>query len=155
MQYKRLIAGSLICAFIGMTPCVAIAGPFADDMARCLVKSTSDEDRTDLVRWIFSSMSLHPDLTSLSKITADARNDIDAKTGKLISRLLFDSCKAETLEAVKNEGPQTLQYAFNILGQVAARGIFSDPHVTEEMQALDKQLDQAQLKELVASAAKK
>jgi hypothetical protein len=155
MRHKPLMAGPLLGCLIAVIPCVAIAGPFADDMAKCLVKSTSDADRTDLVRWMFSSMSLHPDLASMSTISAQARNEIDAKVGKLYARLLFESCKSETAQAVQNEGPQTIQYAFQILGQVAARGLFTDPHVTGAMQALEKNIDQAKLKELMAASAGK
>jgi hypothetical protein len=35
------------------------------------------------------------------------------------------------------------------------RGLMSDSHVTQEMQALGKTIDQAKLKELVAQASKK
>jgi hypothetical protein len=153
MQHKTLIA--VLGCLIGMTPCIGTAGPFADDMAKCLVKSTSDVDRTDLVRWMYSSMSLHPDLASMSKISAEVRKEIDVKVGKLYTRLLFESCKSETTQAVQNEGPETVQYAFQILGQVAARGLFTDPHVTQAMQALEKNIDQSKLKELVASSGKK
>src|SRR5262245_52491698 len=114
MRYSTL-AGAIAACLIGMIPCLAAAGPFADDMAKCLVKSTSEADRADLMRWMFSSMSLHPDLTSMSKISAQTRNEVNTKAASLYSRLLFDSCKSETEEAVRNEGPQTIQYAFQVL----------------------------------------
>jgi hypothetical protein len=155
MRHRSLMAGPLLGCLIGMIPYGAIAGPFADDMAKCLVKSTSDADRADLVRWIYSAMSLHPDLASMSKISAQARDEIDVKVGKLYERLLFESCKSETVQAVQNEGPQTIEYAFQILGQVAARGLFADSHVTGAMQALAKNMDQSKLKELMALAGKK
>lgn len=154
MRYST-ITGALAACLIGVVPCLATAGPFADDMAKCLVKATSEADRADLMRWMFSSMSLHPDLASMSKVSAQTRDEVNAKAAKLYSRLLFESCKAETQEAVRNEGPQTIQYAFQILGQVAARGLFTEPHVTDAMQALEKGIDQDKLKELVALATKK
>jgi len=146
MQYKTLMAGPLLGCLIGMFPCLATAGPFADDMARYLVKSTSDADRTDLIRWMYSSMS---------KISAEARNEIDAKAAKLYTRLLFESCKSETVQSVQNEWPETIQYAFPILGQVAARGLFTDPHVVAAMQAPQKDIDQSKPEELLALAGKK
>lgn len=153
MRYGT-VAGALLACLIGMTPCLVTAGPFADDMAKCLVKSTSDADRADLVRWIFSAMSLNPDLASMSKISAQQRDELTAKAAKLFGRLLFQSCKSETEEAVRNEGPLTIQYAFQILGQVATRGLMSEPHVTQELQALDKDIDQEKLKQLVALSGK-
>lgn len=41
-------------------PAVSHAGLYTDDLARCLVVSTSTQDRADLVRWIFSAASAHP-----------------------------------------------------------------------------------------------
>lgn len=41
-----------------LTP--AHAGPYADALSKCLVESTSQRDRTELVRWFFASASLHP-----------------------------------------------------------------------------------------------
>jgi hypothetical protein len=155
MQYKPSMTGPILVCLVAMAPSLATAGPFADDMAKCLVKSTSETDRRDLIRWMYSSMSLHPDLVSMSKVSTDERKDIDIKAAKLYSRLLFESCKSETTQAVENEGPQTVQYAFQILGQVAARGLFTDPHVTEAMQTLEKNIDQTKLKELVALGGKK
>jgi len=124
-------------------------------MAKCLVKSTSESDRTDLMRWLYSAMSLHPDLASLSVVPEKTRSEINAKTGKLFMRLLLEDCKSETALAVKNEGTQTIAYAFQILGQVAARGLFGDPHVANAMQELAKSMDESKLKELTATTGTK
>ena len=153
MRYRTL-AGAFAACLIGMGPCVATAGPFADDMAKCLVKSTSESDRADLVRWIFAAMTMHPDLASMAKVSAQQREEVTSKATKLFGRLLFESCKSETVEAVRNEGPQTIQYAFEILGQVATRGLMTEPHVGQELQALGKGIDQEKLKQLVALAGK-
>lgn len=151
---KKLLVGAGLVCFLGMTSQRAVAGPFADDMAKCLVTSTNAADRTDLVRWMFSAMALNPDLASMVSISAKERDALSAKAADLFSRLLFDSCKSQVKEAVTNEGPQTIVYAFQILGQVAARGIMADPHVTQAMQALGKDMDQTKLKELVGPGAK-
>jgi len=55
---------------------------------------------------------------------------------------------------VQNEGPQTIAYAFQILGEVAMRGIMAEPHVSQSIQALGKSIDQAKLKALIAAANK-
>ena len=150
-----IVSGTLLVFAIATTPVQAVAGPFADDMAKCLVKSTSDADRIDLMRWIFSAIAVHPDLAALAKISQQERDEINAKAGKLFSRLLFDSCRPELVAAVKNEGPETIQYAFNTLGQVATRGLFTDSHVIESMQALGQDLDTTKLKELLGETDKK
>jgi hypothetical protein len=147
---RTLVFSVLLTAAIGMTPRSALAGPYADDMAKCLVKSTSPEDRSLLIRWMFSAMALHPDVASMAAVTKQQRDDIVKNTGALFQRLMLDSCKAETKDAIQNEGPQTIQYAFQILGQVAARGLFTDPHVAATMADLGKSVDQEKFKSLMS-----
>jgi len=48
----------------------AVAGPYSDDLAKCLVRSTTPEDKTLLVQWMFATMALqrelfaHPDVAA-------------------------------------------------------------------------------------------
>jgi hypothetical protein len=134
---------------------LAVAGPFADDMARCLVNSASTEDRTVLVKWIFSVITLHPDLTGLSSISPAQRDEISKKAGALFQRLLLETCRSQTQKALQNEGPQTIEYAFNILGQVASRGLFTDPHVVGGLKDLAKYMDEEKLKSLTTAVPEK
>jgi hypothetical protein len=134
---------------------LATAGPFADDMAKCLVASTSPDDRTVLVKWIFSVITLHPDLTAMSSVSAKQRDDLSKKAGELFQRLLLQSCRSQTQQALQNEGPQTIQYAFQVLGQVATRGLFTDPHVMDATKDLAKYVDEEKLKSLTAAAPQK
>lgn len=153
MFRKLLLVGAIGC-LVGLGPQRAVAGPFADDMAKCMVNSTSDADRGNLVRWIFAAMSLNPKLATMANISPKEREVINEKVGKLFSRLVFKSCRTEVVQAVRNEGPQTVAYAFQILGQVAARGLMMDPHVLRSMKALGKIVDQKKLKALLAAANK-
>jgi hypothetical protein len=155
MTRVRQVAGVLLIVLTCFTSTRVAAGPYGDDMAKCLVSSTSPEDRTLLVKWIFSAMALHPDLTSMSAISTQQRDALTKSAGALFQRLLLESCRRETQEAVQNEGPQTIQYAFQILGQVASRGIFTDPQVLEGMKSLSKGLDEEKLKALLADGKPK
>lgn len=149
---------SMVAVFFLTLLCMsrfAAAGPFADDMAKCLVNSTSPEDRTVLVKWIFSIIALHPDLSAMSSISAKQRDDLSRSAGALFQRLLVESCRSQTQQALQNEGQQTIQYAFQILGQVATTGLFSDPHVAEGTKDLAKYLDEEKLKALQPGSAKK
>lgn len=153
MRKKLMIVAGLGC-LVAMSTHRATAGPFANDMARCMVNSTSAADRADLMRWMFSAMVLNPDLASMATVPATERNELTAKAAALFSRLMFDSCKSQVKLAVRNEGPQAIVYAFQVLGQVAARGIMTDPHVSQSLQALGKDMDQTKLKSLMAASGK-
>ena len=53
------------------------AGPYADDLSKCLVKSTSAEDKSTLVQWMFAMSSLHPDVKKLSTVTPAKRTELN------------------------------------------------------------------------------
>jgi hypothetical protein len=148
---KRSLIGALAATLLCASE-LAAAGPFADDMARCMVSSTSAEDRTVFVKWIFSIITLHPDLTAMSTVTAKQREDISRKAGAMLERLLLDSCRSQTQQAIQNEGPETIKYAFQVLGQVASRGLLSEPHVLAGAKDLGKYVDEERLKALTARA---
>jgi hypothetical protein len=134
----------VVCAGIGSQR--AMAGPFGDDMAKCLVKSASTEDRSLLIRWIFSEITLHPDLASMTSVTPAQRDELSRSAGALFQRLLIESCKTETQLAIKNEGAKTMEYAFQILGEVAMQGIISNPKVVAGVAEITKGVDQEKLK---------
>ena len=152
MKCLKPMAGAVLLALAATLPGHAIAGPYADDMGKCLVKSTSPEDRAVLVKWIFSAMTLHPDLAPMASLSTAQRDALTRSAGALFQRLLLESCRTETQAAIQNEGKQTVEYAFQILGQVATRGLFNDPHVTEGLKDLGKSLDEAKMKALFTPA---
>jgi hypothetical protein len=52
--------GKTLLAFVGTASIwtsMAAAGPYSDDLAKCLVKSTTKEDRVSLIRWLFAAAS--------------------------------------------------------------------------------------------------
>jgi hypothetical protein len=110
---------------------VALGGPYADEMAKCLVQSTTDSDKTDLVKWMFSAVALHPAVKSLSAVSDAESQRLNKIAAKLVERLLTESCKSSTQDAIKYEGPATFQSSFNVLGQAAAHSLFSDPSVAK------------------------
>ncbi|MGZ7039863.1 MAG: hypothetical protein ACXVJO_16930, partial [Thermoanaerobaculia bacterium] len=119
-----------------------------DALSKCLVTSTSSADKTALVRWMFATMSLHPDVQALSSVTAVQRAEINKNTARLFERLLTDSCASETKEAVKYEGPSTIESAFSVLGQVATREMFTNPKVAAGLEELGKNFDEEKLKKV-------
>jgi hypothetical protein len=123
----------------------ASAGVYTDQLSKCLVDSTTTEDRTMLVKWLFTAASVHPAISSLSTVTFADRNAANQVIGNLFVKLLTDSCKDPAKAALKFEGPVTLQQSFQVLGQVAGTELFSNPQVAAVMADLDKHVDPAKL----------
>lgn len=133
-------------ALLTMTMGVVYAGPYNNELSKCLVDSTSKKDRTNLVKWVFSAASLNPAVSSIANVSPQDLDKANAQTAKLLMRLLTESCKSETQNALKFEGPVTLQASFQVLGQVAGRELFNSPEVSKAMAGLAKHLDAEKLK---------
>lgn len=137
-----------LCATLALllgTP-AAQAGPYGDDLSKCLVSSTSDAERTVLMKWIFSAIALHKDAAPYVDMPADVRAGITRDAAGMFMTLLTERCKAQTHEAFKYEGQAAIGNAFQVLGQVASQGLFTDPAVAAGLADLTGQVDADKLK---------
>jgi hypothetical protein len=124
------------------------AGPYGDALSKCLISSTSVDDRNQLVQWMFSAASSHPAVSSFTAVSPAQLDSANKNAALLFEKLLTKSCKKETTEALKYEGEITISTAFNILGQVAGRELFSDPSVSKNLTGLNKYFDKSKLEAL-------
>lgn len=147
MEILKVVACSLSILAIFATD--AYAGPYTDQLSRCLVESTSTRDRTALVRWMFSAAAVHPAVKSIASVSKEQLDEANKSMAELMMRLLTDSCRKETKKALKYEGDVTLGASFNVLGQVAGRELFSSPEVVAGISGLEKYFDKEKLKSLV------
>jgi hypothetical protein len=119
----------------------AIAGPYSDDLAKCLVSHATTDDHKALVRWMFAALAAGPAVRDIAKTTPEQRTAISAEAGHMFVRLVTQDCHAETVAALKYEGATAIEFGFSTLGNVAARDMMSDPAVRAEMSGLDKTMD--------------
>lgn len=151
MRHAKCCASIAVVAIGCIGP--ALAGPYGDDMAKCLVKSASVADRTDFLKWLFAAISLHPEVQTMVTISAKQRDDIDRNAGTLFMRLLTQSCRVETQQAIRYEGPATIQYAFQVFGQAATSDLLTNATVAEGMKGLNKYLDEQKFKAMMSEGA--
>ncbi len=137
---RAVIAGAALMA-AALTGQNASAGPFADELSKCLVRSSSTDDRVLLVQWMFAALSLHPSVQPMVSVKADQRDAATKKAGVIFSRLLTENCRKESVGALKNEGNSAIGVAFGVLGQVASRDLMSNPNVEKGMGDLGTQLE--------------
>ena len=152
---RRSIFIVALLAISGLMSTAANAGIYGDDMAKCLVRSTTTQDRSVLVKWIFAAAASNPEVKSMVSVTERQRNKLNKSIAKLFERLLTDSCRKETQAAYKYEGKATISSSFNLLGQVAGRELFSDPNVTKSVSELAQYIDQKKMNDLFASVQPK
>lgn len=143
-----MVRSFLILAFL-LFCSASQAGVYADDMGKCLVASTSPQDKAALVRWIFATAALHPDVASIASVSAATREEMDRNIAALFERLVTDACRQQTIEAVRYEGAAlAFHVSFGMLGQVAMQELMSDREVSASFDNFTQYLDKAKFEAL-------
>jgi hypothetical protein len=146
MQWCRIKnIGFVLVLFLGLSG-VTHAGPFTDEMSKCLVSKTTEADKTLFVRWVYTAMSLHPDVESMANISEAMKENLSRDTVKLMINLITDRCKIETQQAIKFEGEKSFGHAFEVLGGSAMQGLMSNANVQQFFSDLNKYYDPQELK---------
>jgi hypothetical protein len=121
------------------------AGVYGDELAKCLVRSTTDADKIYLARWRFATIAAHPEVRSMASITVEERDELSAGAATLFQNLLIDTCGSEAKEAVQYEGQATIEAALSAFGSIATHGLMAHPDVTAFLSTLEEHLDQEKL----------
>jgi len=140
--------GVLIGGILALSATSSHAGVYADDLTKCLVGKTGVSDQTVFMQWMFSAMSSAPAVKSMATTTDAQHAQYNRQAADLFSRLILTDCRAESLAVVKYEGVASFEQSFQILGQVASRGLMMDPAVQKQMQQLGSYFDDGKFREL-------
>jgi hypothetical protein len=137
-------------ALVGIThSSLSHAGPYTDALAKCLVDSTTVDDRSTLVRWMFAAASAHPAVASIANVTPAQLDEMNRVTANLFVNLLTESCPDVARDALQFEGQSAIEGGFNVLGQVAGRELFSAPEVAGSLAGLERHVDTNKLQKLM------
>ena len=147
---KTCVQSLLLFVLLAAGP--AQAGPYSDELGKCLVGSTTAADKGALGKWNFATAALHPAVKSIATVTPEERTGFNRDTARLFERLVTEACRMQTQQAVKYEGAAALQNAFQLLGQVAARELFADPAVAGGLSELERHFDREKLEQAFGSA---
>src|SRR6201999_1820595 len=119
----------------------ASAGPYANDLAKCFVQSSSTDDKTHFVDWMFAELSLNPSVAPLSSVTDEQRDAFTRKSADYYQRLLFKDCRQQSVDALKYEGTAALVTGFQIMGEVAVRELMNNAKTRAGMATLSASVD--------------
>ena len=108
----------------------SFAGPFTDDFAKCLVTKTTAQEKTDLVKWIYVTISFHPQLSQMSHLTAEDVEMANIRVADYMTNVFAYKCNDELNQAIKYEGEESVFYAFELLGELAMGELMQDQGVT-------------------------
>ena len=118
----------------------------------CLADNTSGKDRKDLARWIFLALAAHPELKQDAGSNLAAAGDESSRTmAALVTRLFTESCVNETRAVLQSGQTQSLQFAFEGLGQLAMRELMADKSVQASMNLFQRYIDQKRFTEALTA----
>ena len=145
MRKKILYIFTVLTFLSNISNKPVFAGPFGDEMAKCLVTSTNKRDKIKLIKWIFRVYGDHPEVTYLLDLSDREKMVIDKDVANIFTRLLSEDCIDETKEALDYEGENVMFNAFRILGNVAAQGIVDNPEVKKSINKFVELIDYEKL----------
>ena len=126
------------------------AGPFTDNLTRCILVSTSDDDYTKLVNWIFRVVAEHPDIKSDVGDVYSKNQKImaDVNLAEVFTKLLTRECRTESIQAFKYEQDIALFESFKMLGEISMQKMMEDPAVSKSVEEFTKYMDEKAIEEL-------
>jgi hypothetical protein len=130
----------------------AHAGPFAEDLGRCVVNATTEADRSALMRWMFVAVAGNPVFADIVDVTSAQRQQATRAAAAVFDRLLLRACRRESMLALRHEGNGGLEAGFRALGMVAGREMMSTPEGSVSLGELTNSMDSAGMEALAREA---
>lgn len=149
---NRFVISAAAAALLAAAPAAA-AQIHIDALSKCLVGKADSGDRTLLVQWIFSAMSVHPAVRDGASVSSAKRQDLHVRAARLLERLMLKDCRPETVAAIRYDGAGAIEKAFGVLGEVAMTDLMAHPDVNRELDAMASQVDQQRMGALGREAA--
>ena len=126
------------------------AGPFTDNLTRCILVSTGKDDYTKLVNWIFRVVAEHHDIKSDVGDVYSKNQKImaDVNLAEVFTKLLTRECRTESIQAFKYEQDIALFESFKMLGEISMQKMMEDPAVSKSVEEFTKYMDEKAIEEL-------
>lgn len=140
----KLMVSTLLATTFGFTA-VAIAGPASDSLGTCMIESLGSKDKKQLGQWIFFAMATHPDTKEYSRVPADIQKGTNEYVGKLVTQLLSESCAEKVKIAAREEGPDAIKTAFELVGKIAIQELMTNKEVSASIADYAKFVDNEKL----------
>lgn len=140
----KLMVLTLFATVFGFAT-AAIAGPASDSLGTCMIESLGSKDKKQLGQWIFFAMATHPDTKEYSRVPAEVQKNANEYIGKLVTQLLSENCAEKVKIAAKEEGPEAIKTAFELVGKIAIQELMSNKEVAASIADYAKFVDNEKL----------
>lgn len=116
-----------------------------DALSQCLVQATTTTDKTTVLQWTFAALSQHPDLNSMSSISAIQKEQLDQNLAQVLQRILVEQCSTQTKAVIQAEGFEAVGTSFQELGTITGNEILKTPQVKNQLNGVLKHVDMGKL----------
>lgn len=140
---RTLLTALLALAIAAPAPGRAAAA--SEALSTCLVEAATAADRRLLVRWIFSAVSVHPELGDVTSLDDAQRALIAKEAAGVFERLVAQDCAAASRQAILKDGMDGYGDAFRTLGELAMQDFLAHKDVESEMAAIGRHVDQQRI----------
>jgi hypothetical protein len=139
------VRSKLFAIYIFLFCSAAFAGPYADELKQCFVKSSSSKDNITLIKWMAKAMVAHPALADFPAIKSTDKSSIDKEFAAYVQKILVEDCKKQTVATFENEGMGALEGSLELLAQFVLKELMSQKEVASEISAFTSHIDQGKL----------
>ena len=121
------------------------ASTTVDALSQCLVKSTTASDKTTVLQWTFAALAQHPDLNSMSSVTASQKEQLDKNLAQVLQRILVEQCSSQTKAVIQSDGLEAVGESFQELGTITGNEILKTPQVKSQLNGVLKHVEMGKL----------
>lgn len=143
---KMLPPGCLALLALLLAPAPVLAGPATDALSACLADNTTGKERKELAKWVFVGISSHPAMRDISRATPALREQVNQRTGAMLTRLLTENCPQQARRVIREEGGHGLEQSFSSLGKLAMQELMGNAEVNAAIGGFANYLDQEKLR---------
>lgn len=149
-MYKNIILHNLgnimkkllfVIIFCFATTAPALSGEYANALSQCLTANTTESDKGIMARWVYSTLSQHPSINSMSALTSDATTRANRDMAQLVETFVYSKCKTQVKNTLQNEGPKAIEDSIRVYAQTTGQEILKDPSISNSVTNLAQQLD--------------
>ena len=150
-SFRLAFAAALVAAGLAGPAC---AGAGTDAVRACISTSTTQADLEELVVYYWVTISKLPRLQPLVNITSVQRDAIYARAGAIVSRIFFEDCREQMIQAIVTDGGPPSR-VFVDFSEHMSRAIESNPALVRETGIVRNYIDSDKVNALVEEAKKR
>ncbi|AWY00277.1 hypothetical protein A8139_09900 [Marinomonas primoryensis] len=136
----KLFTTIMLMAAVMSSLASASTSSVTQQLGACLTDSMNENDKKNLVKWIYFGMSQHGTLKPYSNVSDANLDQMDKYVGELMTRLITIDCKEISNKAIEKNSA-AFESAFNTVGKMAMQTLMAEPSVSHSLGAFEKYLD--------------